>query len=176
MRVFHGTTRENAGRILNGKSKDDYTWSVSSDDYLYVWNPVSHIKLGECDRIEEAFELCAQKAFESAQVTAAMSDKPQEELVVLVLNVKPSLLDVDYSCPNMELASIVNDIDYNYRDAHMYTLSCKHNSRLDAFVIASVIDNEYFPSYKIDDNLLDAAKLLRDYHLEELREFDYTRD
>ena len=176
MRVFHGTTRENAERILSGKAKDNYTWTVSDDDYLYVWNPVSHIKQGECDTIHEAFEMCTQKAFESAQITAAMSDAPQSELVVLVLNVKPKDLDVDYSCKNMELASIINDIDYNYKEAHMYTLKAKHNSRLDAFVISGLLENPHFPSYKLDDDLIEAAKLLQDRFLEELLEFDWERE
>jgi len=49
----------------------------------------------------------------------------------------------------------------------------KHNPRLDAFVISGLLDNQYLNFYTLDDDLLQAAKTLKDQYIDSLLEFDY---
>lgn len=176
IKVYHGTTRDNANKILAGKQKDSYTWTCSDDDMLYVWNSKVMLDRGECDNLEECEELCIRYAFESAQITAAMQEKPQEELVVLCFNIEEDFLDEDISCENMDYSSTINLKEPEYINHYMKTLSCDHNSRLDAFIISRVVDMPFFPSYKLDDGLLSAAEQLKEVFLDEFLEFNYKED
>ncbi len=170
MKAFHGTTRENANRLLNGDAKDGATWDCSDDEYLYLWCPVAL----EGEYGDDSPEYAIRMSFESAQITAATSDKPQTELVVLEFDIPESEIQDDDSCENMELARRCDLATYS--DVHRATYTCTHNSRLDALVISGLLQNDHFPAYKLDDSLIEAAEILKEVWVESLHEFDYEKE
>jgi hypothetical protein len=173
MKAYHGTTRENAENILNGGTKETATWYCSDDEYLYLWCPDALIEGGECEEYEEAEEMAIRNAFESAQITAAVSNEPQKELVVLCFDFPEGIIEADDSCEHMELARRVEDFD-GIEKGHIKTLTCKHNSRLDALVVSSLLDNPNI-TY-IDDDLREAAIAMRDVYVDSLYDFDYSEE
>lgn len=171
MLAFHGTTREHAINILSNGAKNIATWNCSDDAYLYLWCPNVLVKYKECDK-EDANAAAIQRAFEAAQITAAMSENMQRELIVLCFDFPKKLVELDQSCENVELSRCVCLEDYTkyYKTAYV----AKHNPRLDAFVISGLLENRYINLYAIDEDLLQAAKTLRDNWIDSLLEFDYT--
>lgn len=170
MKAYHGTTREQANRFLLGEAKETPTWWCSDDNYLYLWCPDALVDGGECDA-EDADEYAIQRAFESAQVAAALSDTPQTELVVLCLEFDKESIEPDDSAEMMELSRRIEDFDGIERCVE-YKLIAKHNSRLDAFVVAGLLNNPYI--CHIDDDLKEAAEAVKEVFLEGILEFDYS--
>lgn len=175
MKCYHGTTRENALRILSGECKDSPTWSVSDDEYLYLWCPAALIDGGECEEEEEADERAIRMAFESAQITAAMSEEPQKELVVLCFELPDEIIEADESCENMNLSRRVEDFE-GLEKHHIKTLKTRHNCRLDALVISGILGNPNLASWRISDDLREAAEVLRGVWIESLGEFDWEEE
>lgn len=177
MKFYHGTTRENALNILNGGEKNKPVWNCSYDDYLYVWSAEA-IKESEGLEEDEVNYYCLNRAFESAQIAAAASEVPQNELIVLVFEFPEADVYEDFSCDNMECARRVNsDLDGNdFTSSLVEVWSHPHNSRLDAFVISSLLENDFFIK-ELEQSLLDAAKLIKEneVYLDELFTFDYAK-
>lgn len=173
--VYHGTTRDHANNILSGGEKSDVkiTWNVSDDDFLYVWT--AHRLYGYDDEQDhESFdEQAITRAFESAQVTAAIQDEPQKELVVLAFEVDYDDVNDDVSCAGMDEAATIQL--ESYAAAHVKTYSCRHNPRMDGVIIAQVLENPYITS-QIPDDVIQAAKHLKGIWVDELLEFDYIEE
>jgi hypothetical protein len=176
-KAFHGTTRDNAERILKGQCKVEPTWSVSDDDNLYLWCPIAFIEgeYPEAEDIEEAEEMAIIHAFESAQITAAMSDEPQKELVVLCFEFDSEKIERDESCENMELARCISDFE-GIEENHTSTFIAKHNSRLDALVISGLLENQHIAKWRLDDDLIEAAEAMKDAYLESMSDFEWTEE
>ena len=177
MIAYHGTTRENAEKILSGQAKEEPTWNVSDDEYLYVWCPdaMLHGEYPEAEDTEEAERIAITRAFESAQITAAMSTDPQSELVAICFDFEEEAIEEDLSCENMETARRVEDF-IGMERAHVKTLVSKHNSRLDALVICQVLENPLLASWRIDDDLREAAEAMKGIYLDSLNEFDWMEE
>lgn len=176
MKFYHGTTIENAINILNGGEKNNPVWNCSYDDYLYVWSAQA---IKESDGLEddEVNYFCLNRAFESAQITAASNPTPQKELVVLVFDFPEADVYEDFSCDNMDCARRVTGLDGTDLEQSLLEIWIHpHNSRLDAFVISGLLDNKYFISDSIEGDLLSAAKQIRENEifLDELYTFDYA--
>ena len=170
-KYYHGTTREHAENILNGGAKIGCTWLVSDDDYLYLWDAKKVTEEWDDDG-----DAAIRMAFESAQITAAASQEPQRELVVLEFKIPQKYIEEDGSCDNMTDSGAVAVRLDDYKKYHTGTFVCRHNPRLDVFVLAQVAQNDYFSTAELDDDTLDAIKVLRDTYLETLYEFDWVRE
>ena len=170
MLAYHGTTREHAINILANGNKTTATWHCSDDAYLYLWCPDVLIKNRECEK-EDSGAMAIQFAFESSQITAAMSENMQKELIVLCFDFPENLIELDESCENMELSRRICLQDYT--KYYKTSFVAKHNPRLDAFVLSGLLDNQYLNFYTLDDDLLQAAKTLKDQYIDSLMEFDY---
>jgi hypothetical protein len=177
MKAFHGTTREQAKRILSGECKNLPTWSVSDDEYLYLWCPDALMEgeYPEAENMEEAEERAIQMAFESAQITAAMSEGPQNEIVVLCFEFDAEKVEADDSCENMELARRIEDFK-GLEDCHEATYTARHNSRLDALVISNLLENEHLAHWRIDEDLIEAAQAMKDIYIDSLLDFDWEEE
>lgn len=169
-KYYHGTTRANANNILSGGAKTDATWVVSDDDYLYLWDEQAIAKNGESE------DTAIRNAFESAQITAAASVDPQHELVVLEFEIPRKHIEIDESCENMGDNGAVRTRMEDYAKFHTGTLVCKHNPRLDVFILACVVDRTYFNGAEISDDMLRAAKQVQNVYMEELYEFDWEKE
>jgi hypothetical protein len=171
--LFHGTTLENARSILSGGEKTSYTWTVSNDDMLYFWCPyVLNSQNDEDDSTDESRAI--QYAFESGQITVASAKTPQDKIIVLRFEIPEEEVDEDYSCQNMEGAFCME----SKKAAQYFTNAffAPHNSRLDAFVISSVLGRELFAIDQLDQNLIEAAEIVSKMDvpfINSLLEFDY---
>lgn len=156
--LFHGTTLENARSILSGGEKNSYTWIVSNDDLLYLWDPyILNAQNDEDDSMNESRAI--QQAFESGQITAASAKTPQDKIVVLRFEIPGEEVDEDFSCQNMEGAFCIE----SKKAAQYFTnaFSAPHNSRLDAFILSGVIDRDLFNLETLDENLIEACKAIQ---------------
>ena len=169
---YHGTTLENARKLLNGGEKESSVWFCSFDDYLYVWSRDEIKKEFDEDADpSETESLCLQMAFESAQITAAASENPQSILVVLEFDFPEADVYDDLSCENMEMARRVDTTQLDGLDLENSLLNiytAKHNSRLDAFYLCGLQNNAYFNWNMVDKDLKDAVKTIneREIYLE----------
>tara|TARA_R110002167_G_scaffold252035_1_gene458309 strand:- start:507 stop:1043 length:537 start_codon:yes stop_codon:yes gene_type:complete len=173
-RYFHGTTREQAERILSNECKEDITWNCSDDNYLYLWCPEA---LAECNGDEDEAEVykverAINNAFESAQITASLADLPQSELVVLEFCIDSDYVEMDHSHDTMDYARCTRLDDYSAVFKREFT--CKHNSRLDALVLNSLLDNKFINSDRISDDMRKACEALQGVQVDSLDEFDYV--
>jgi len=116
---YHWTTLENFKKILkngfNNKSKKN--WWCSNESELYLWNP----RKLEWDRDAK------QKAFESAQLAAAIQDVSKTEIVVLELEIDTNQINVpdDDSAVNMK-----NSANYVLKERlNLSNISCVYWSR-----------------------------------------------
>lgn len=103
VKVFHGTSAENAKDILeNGFTNDIRNWNPSEPNTVYVWNS---------DKImehEDWEQQPIQNAFESAQISAALQKSNSPYVVVFEFEIDEDELVDDTSCTNMDDASCIN--------------------------------------------------------------------
>lgn len=134
-------------------------WNCSDNDgnaYLY---PIEH-GFNECstDSEEEAANFCIQAAKESATIQAAIND--DNRVFVFDLTIPDELLEVDYSCENMQFCRFVpiEVFREHAKNAHIRNFSI--NRALHVFRIAGLIRNYEFNSAAIDPDLYEAAKIV----------------
>jgi hypothetical protein len=176
MKYYHGTTEENAKRILSGKNKVNSTWKVSDDKYLYLYSPESLCENGECNE-EDMHDFTIRRCFEQAQITAAISKKPVKKLVVLCFEFDPENDNVepDYSCQNMQGAFCVSDLVY--KDYLVEKFVCGHDCRFDVFTLRGLMNHKLFHTEKIDRSMKLACEAIEHviYDLCDIVEFDYKK-
>ena len=174
---YHGTTRANYEHIKSGGVKpniEGITWCCSDDLNLYLWCPDVLAEAGECGE-EDKQDFAIRMAFENGQITCAMDENPQNEIVVIKFDFNSEDIEEDCSTENMNQARCVgNDIDYEKHIVGIYTAN--HNSRLDAMVLSSIIDNPNLNKWKLGDDMIEACEALRDVYLESLLEFDWEEE
>jgi hypothetical protein len=174
---FHGTTAENAKRILAGKPKGESTWICSQDQFLYLWGAeaLAETEGNEDSELDEKKRFAIQRAFESAQVTACLSKKPCRELVVLEFEFEEQDLMHDHSCDNMNGAFRVSL--ETYRPHFVKAYSCKHNPRMDVFIVSMLLSRNLFNVNRLDFDMREAAKMVEKadlgYVWEVLSSFDW---
>lgn len=170
MICYHGTTEKGLKAILEGGRKPNNPWSVSDNDgCMYFWPSDKLADEYLTDNIEDQG---IQRGFESAQVQAAVSQ--EEKLIVISINVPDEMLSDDLSCENMEnTASYIYCSDFN-KSMIVKTFEFTMNKWAFPFVIKSLLNNEYFNEYCIEDDLLRVAQMLPDNtFIDELLEFDW---
>jgi hypothetical protein len=175
MLYVHGTTLENAQKMLRGEEKSSYTWTCSDDNYVYLWDVDSIGKEYDHDP-EQAKNEAIQRAYEAAKITACISKNYVHKLIVFIFDLDSALVEDDTSCPNMtEARRIEFTPELMKHVVEVYEI--EHNPRLDILTIAGLKGMKLFPSYLIDDDLLDiAGKIdlsslyLEDYASEKMKE------
>jgi hypothetical protein len=174
-KYYHGTTIEEANNILEGVGcKERATWTVSDDTALYLWCPdaLAEAEGNEDESEEYKKDQAIYLSFQSAQVTAAMSEKPQSELIVLCFEFDSKDVEEDYSCENMDHARVI-ELD-SYAECLVEKYTCKHNSRLDALVLSGLMDNPNLNHSIISDDLLEACRALQGVWVESLYDFEWS--
>lgn len=154
--VYHGTTKENLNRILTGEGKQSGPWTVSDlDNMMYFWNQSKLLESGE------DIEIGIDYAFDAASTQAALKGE-NTELYVLECEINDSILEDDYSCENMEMASCINISDFNLNMIKK-VYKADFNKWHAPYHIAWLLGNMYFnQSQVIDETLLDIAQTIRD--------------
>ena len=156
MLAYHGTIADGAECILSGGRKSKSSWHVSDDNMLYLWCPDVFIDENEASDMEDAKIMAIQQAFESAQISAAISESPQKELVVLEFDIPIDYIYEDLSCENMDLARCTREIKYSDYAINKYT--CNHDPRLDLLILSRIIHNLYLNTGYLSNDFIDACK------------------
>jgi len=160
MKCYHGTTLENAIKIIKGENKSlDTVWNCSQDNSIYVY-PES--KLDDADAGDDEYleERGIQQAMESGFIATAFygSSLP----VVLCFDIPEELLKDDYSCENMDAVASSYDTD-QHGDVNQYitkiAVSERYNAELRLLYLSWVTKNCNFNLDDLDDLLLKALKL-----------------
>ena len=180
-RYFHGTTIANFRKMAKDdlSSKDDYTWNCSCDDYIYFWD-LRKIFESEFDYedVESAKKYCIDTALQSAQLTAAVSNVFENELVVIEFSIDENLIEDDDSCDNMGLASRVLFDEINISDIkNVYVCKNGYMPSMRLLYVCGVFDNDYFNDDKFSEIEIKMLKVLqkREFFIDELLEFEYDK-
>ncbi len=174
MKCYHGTTKKGLKAILSGENhKPNSPWNCSDQDGVtYVWPLDKTVECEGCDGECDGHERAVVKAFESAQVQAAIAG--DTELYVIVLDIDDDMLSDDYSADNMsDAASCINTQDFKATRI-ITTYHCSFNRWHAPFVIKGLLQNCYFNTCAVDEDLLKVAEQLsEDVWIDEIYEFDY---
>ena len=114
MLLYHGTSFESYEQIKQeGFKPKSPTWNVSADDRTYFYT-IDKMMSAEClDDEEEAQNMAITRAFESAQITAALQKSLADKIIVIEIEIDENTVEVcdDDSCKNMaNIASyVLND-------------------------------------------------------------------
>jgi hypothetical protein len=104
VKVFHGTSAENAKDILENGFKTNYSnWVCSEPNTIYVWNYDKFVE-GETCEVDDFSEI-KRYAFGSAQIIAALQNSNSPFISVLEFEIDEDLLEDDTSCEGMSYAS-----------------------------------------------------------------------
>lgn len=100
MKIYHGTSYENAQNILkNGWNPEKKVWNTSDNDCVYFYYSSGN---GE-EFFGQEDEYLIQRALESAQITAAINHSTSSSLYVLSIDIDEKYIEdlKDYSCDGM---------------------------------------------------------------------------
>jgi hypothetical protein len=166
MLLYHGTSFESYEQIKReGFKPETPTWNVSEDDKTYFYT-IDKMMSSEClDDEEEAQQMAITRAFESAQITAALQKSLANKIVVIEIEIDENKVDVcdDDSCQNMaDIASYIYNSD-------LTTSNIKHIFIADyspffaLYHAASIYGNEVgYPNFDLftqaEINIIEAIK------------------
>lgn len=178
---YHGTSLESFRNIIkNGFNNDDFSnWTCSGNNTTYFHDLEKYIECGEVEDREDK-RLVIERAFESGQIAAACQKSKETSIVVLEFEFDDEEIDIedDNSCQNMDcIASCIDndDIDIDKHLKNVYI--CNYNPNLWMFVIASIIDYNYFNIDNFTDLEIQALELISKVDTtnihEELSYFDF---
>ena len=174
MKCYHGTTKKGLAAILSGENhKPTSPWNCSDQDgVMYFWPLDKTIESEGCEDESEGCERAIGKAFEAAQVQAALTG--ESEMYVIVVDIDDDLLQDDNSAPNMaDVASCIDMVDFD-SSAVTDTHTCTFNKWHAPFVIKGLMQNPHFNTYAVDEDLLRVAEQLSDdVRIDEMYEFNY---
>lgn len=176
--LYHGTTYENYLNIKeNGFGSLEKTWNCSSPETMYFY---------DTDKTEEDDEeykesYCVSRAFESAQITAAVHGVNSSKLVVLRLEIDSDHVRDDYSCENMsDVATEAEIEDLNEFGVITEVFICEegYNPALRFFYICHLwANNEYLHKTHFTHLEDKALQLLADKEtgifIDELLDFEW---
>lgn len=177
--LFHGTTKANYEQILEkGFSPRNMVWNCSSDTDVYFYDTDKTNYDGE----EEEYirQDCIRRAFESAQITAAVQGFNGSELIVIEIQIDEEHVEDDYSCENMHhTASVVDvdDLEEHGEVKAVYEAEEGYNPSLRFFYIAHLVrDNNYINTYEfthLEDKACEVIANSEVYLYDSLMEFDF---
>ncbi|WBQ35255.1 hypothetical protein [Pseudomonas phage pPA-3099-2aT.2] len=162
MILVHGTTEKGLKAIINRDGKDGLAapWDVSDNDRMSYFYDAA--KVDWTEDLEDAKRECIGHALEQAQLQKAL-EAEGGKIYALVVDVPEEFVDIvedDYSCPNMEsVASCMPEEQFD-PDWIVEVYEANVNVWSIPFVLACVIGNPMFQSYKLPKELVDIAQQL----------------
>lgn len=172
---FHGTTEENARKILSGQEKSDCTWYDSDDDFLYFWG-VEELATANWEEGEEQDikrERAMDMAKESALITYSLG-KHSNKIVVLEFEIDPEEVEEDLSSENMAGFGAVR-VAYNKEIISLCVgaFEMPVMSELRVFLLATIVERTNINSCFVSKSLWNLAQKMKDqviFVLEDLPE------
>lgn len=164
MKLFHGTTYESYQGIKEdiAATPDKTIWICSEDDVIYFHSldVVAKDSSLDLNDLQSAIYQTIQRAFESAQVSAAVSDSDQ--LIVLEFDVDESLVKPDTSCQNADTVCVSRYVLTKEMIVDAYTMP--FNKALKLFHLVGLIDKDDFIdlSWHLSKEEYEAVRLLAD--------------
>jgi len=143
--LFHGTTIEAYNKIkVEGFNPSKTNWNCSYNSELYFYDLDKTDE--DSDEIEWCRNECIQRAFESAQLAAAIQGVSASELIVIEIKIEEKYTEDDESCENMaDIATVVNIQDLNeFGIVANIFLSKDYVPSLRLFYCASLIVNNQY--------------------------------
>tara|TARA_R100000664_G_C2674334_1_gene84996 strand:+ start:34 stop:579 length:546 start_codon:yes stop_codon:yes gene_type:complete len=176
IKAFHGTTIEGEKQILQDCFDFERIWTCSEPHTFYIWCPDTFVKGEECEA-EGAEEYAKQRAFESAQIAAALSPNFETEIRVLEFEFDSDMVFSDTSCRNMDLANCVYGENLKLKDYYKKSYKADHNSFLDPFYVRFLKEHELFDFDLLQEKnpkLCEAVELIKDveFYNEDLPEIE----
>jgi len=175
--LFHGTTKENYDKIINSNfgEKESCSWYCSDDNNLYFYD----LDKTDADEKEYKKEECINRAFESAQLTASISNYKRSDLVVIELKVLKSLCSDDESCQNME--NVATQVHFSDLDISMiknvYNCENGYIQSLRLLYCAGLLkSNEHINTDNFSSIELDVANKVDFEFYEDLHYFEYKKE
>ena len=158
MLCFHGMTESAFKYWIQGKESYAISpWIVSDNDGCTYLHTIEHA-LEETGDSEYAKDFAIRQAKESAIIQAAMNN--DNGVFVIEIEVPDSMLNIDYSCDNMQHCRYITESEFNaLRDkARIHSFSV--NSYLHIFRIAGLLNNRHFNKYALDEEIVEAAQIV----------------
>lgn len=179
--LTHGTTLEGFKAIMAGNGKADLPapWTVSDNDgAMYFYDAAAVAGDYGCDEFDASYARNA--SYENATLQVAMTAK-SGLVVVLTCDIPDDILEVDYSCDNMEHARSIGCDEFK-----LEYITAIHICEIDQwsipFLIQGVIDNPMFNVGELPPKLLKLATVCGydddhfDYELIEVEKEKFIRD
>lgn len=161
---FHGTTEENARKILSGQEKSDCTWYESDDDFLYLWG-AEELAVTNCEEDEEQDvkrERAMDMAKESALITYSIN-KHSDKIVILEFEIDNEDVEEDLSVDSMVDSGAVR-VPYNKEIAGQCVGAFEMPilPELKVFVLATLVGRININFSFVNGSVLRLAKVLQD--------------
>lgn len=141
--LYHGTTFEGyEGIKLNGFKNVERVWNVSDYNSIYFYCPE------ECEEgcnTEENVNICIDRAFEAAQMAAAINGSKSKSIYVLEIEIDDEEIELnsDNDCPGSEYFAKTLDIrDIKNLKANVYKCD-SYFEDLRLFYLMGVWDSRY---------------------------------
>lgn len=184
--LYHGTTYEGAQDILkNGYNyfKGMQAWNCSNPNHIYFYNPLKMLEyeMGldvenvDANDWDDARNRCLMLAKESGDIQNALNPNPNNQVCVLefVFDAENEIemlgeLGEDYSCENMETASVlpvefINDCIKN-KKVGIVIHYFKFIVTLTPFYLIGIFNNQYATQAmeKLEPEMYDTISILLD--------------
>jgi hypothetical protein len=160
MLCFHGMT-ESAFKQFQGFDLDKNVispWVCSDGDGMTYVHTLEFSETETGEDGEYAIDHAIQQAKESGIIQAAVND--DSIVYVLEVNIPNEILEVDFSCNNMEHCRCLPSEEFNQyaKNAKIHEFSI--NKFFHVFRLAGFVNHEQFNWCMLDDEIYQAAKVL----------------
>lgn len=169
LKCYHGTTKENFKRIMeSGFDPQNQNWNCSNNGYIYFWgyDPDQEHE-NSLDEESEALHMSNG----NAQITAAIQNSKETDIVIIEMHLNEEILENDYSCENMNGAFEVDAHDLDIKDIKkVYTAD--YNPCLRLFYVRGLFngDNMYFDRSNFNVYEMEALEAIKDCEIYSIHE------
>lgn len=173
---FHGMSEKAYSNWIKygdkGSNSSSSPWVCSDNDgYTYLWSLDKLDLEYSTDDTEELEQIAKSRAWESAQLQAAIDGS--RHVYLFALSLDPEDYEDDDSCENMQECDKTEQGNLNQTNI-VSIYKVEFNQYLAPFVISSIMDFDLFNKSIIDPLLLKTAKIVSSLgYLDELTEYPY---
>ena len=167
MVLIHGTSKNNYKLGLRAKNKSIWNCSTYDKD-MYFWDLR---KIQEYDELEENLKYSIEQALQSAIIQANINK--EKTLTVIVKKINDSnkeFIEDDFSCPNMNYASSVNNDCLNDFETVIFNVKNPINENFRLFNLSFLLNNEYADKNMINESDLVILEQLKNIELYQIWE------
>lgn len=158
MLCFHGMT-ESAFKQFTGANPDAFVispWSCSDGDNMTYVHTLEFSQTEIGDNSEHAIEHAIQQAKGSGIIQAAIND--DSKVYVIEVELPDDVLEVDYSCENMEHCRCLRSDLFNEYAKTAKIHEFEVNKFFHVFRLAGFINHKQFNWSMLDEDIYQAAK------------------